>query len=155
MCLLYAFMCLISFYFFSCEKGCVVHFIEREYGYEWSADWGKLVATLGLKHSLYFPIVFPQSIFFLPQLVVFNHMWCLFNVHTHIRIHIHMCEHNESQASFKARSLLLMKTKHFLFPSSGLRLGQTIATYQFSGTQHKMSSNSDGYKTSLLVVKTH
>lgn len=66
-----------------------------------------------------------------------------------------MCEHNESQASFKARSLLLMKTKHFLFPSSGLRLGQTIAAYQFSGTQHKMSSNSDGYKTSLLVVKTH
>lgn len=48
-----------------------------------------------------------------------------------------------------------MKTKHFLFPSSGLRLGQTIATYQFSGTQHKMASNSDGYKTSLLVVKTH
>ena len=43
----------------------------------------------------------------------------------------------------------------FFFPSSGLKLGQTIATYQFSGTQHKKSSNSDGYKTSLLVVKTH
>lgn len=65
-----------------------------------------------------------------------------------------MCEHNKSQASFKVRSLLLMKTKH-CFPSRGLKLGQTIATYQFSGTQHKKSSNSHGHKTSLLVVKTH